>query len=224
MVGPQVQTGPENPLSIPELQVICRPLFVQLQSETPLGSPFTLGVTSSARGDGRSTIALGLASAAASQIGTQGKVLVIDADIENPTLHTRWGLPQSPGLYEVLTRQITMTQAIVEVTPGVWVLPVGSRPTNATHHLKKLEEVGLLEKLGTHFDAVIVDLPPVLTPELGLLPPRLVPRVVVVARSAVTKRDQLQNSIAAFPAGTVSAVILNEYKERMPAWLKRLVH
>lgn len=214
----------DNPLFMPELQTVCRPIFVQMQSELSLRTAFSMGVTSVSRGDGRSTIALGLAAAAASQIGTQGKVLVIDADIENPSLHVRCGLPQAPGLYEVMTQQVLMTHATVEVSPGVWVLPVGSRPTNATRHLKKLEELGLFEKLGAHFDVVIVDLPPVQTPELGLLPPRLVPRLVMVARAGVTKRDQLQSTLGAFPTGSVAAVVLNEYRERTPGWMRRFVH
>ena len=218
------QVKSENPLFMPELQTVCRPIFVQLQSEMSLGSAFALGVTSSSRGDGRSTLALGLAVAAASQIGIQGRVLVVDADIENPTLHIRCGLAQTPGLSEVMTQHVPITQAIVEMTPGVWVLPAGSRPTNATRHLKKLEELAFFEQLGKHFDAIIVDLPPVLTPELGLLPPRLVPRLVVVTRAGVTKRDQLQSTLAVFPTGSVSAVLLNEYRERTPGWMKRFLH
>lgn len=214
----------ENPLLMPELQAVCRPIFVQMQSEMSLGTAFALGVTSSSRGDGRSTLALGLAVAAASQIGIQGRVLVVDADIANPTLHIRCGLAQTPGLSEVMTQNVPMTQAIVEITPGVWVLPGGSTPINAARHLKKLEELELFEQLGKHFDAVIVDLPPVLTPELGMLPPRLVPRLVVVARAGITKRDQLLSTLTAFPAGSVSAVLLNEYRERAPRWLKRLLH
>jgi tyrosine-protein kinase Etk/Wzc len=214
----------QNPLFMPEFQAVCRPIFVQLQSGMSLGTALALGVTSSARGDGRSTLALGLAVAAASQIGTQGRVLLVDADIENPTLHTRCGLPLTPGLSEVMTQQVALTQAIVEIAPGIWALPGGSKPTNATHHLKKLEELGLFEQLGKHFDAVIVDLPPVQTPELGMLPPRLVPKLVVVARAGVTKRDQLQSTLAAFPASSVTAILLNEYRERTPGWLKRFLH
>lgn len=214
----------ENPMFMPELQAVCRPIFVQLQSEMSLGTAFALGITSSGRGDGRSTIALGLAVAASNQIGIQGRVLVVDADIANPSLHKLCGLAQTPGLSEVMTQNVPLTQAIVEMTPGVWVLPAGSKPTNATRHLKKLEELALFEQLGKHFDAVVIDLPPLLTPELGILPPRLVPKLVVVARAGVTKRDDLQNTLAAFPTGSVSAVLLNEYRERTPAWLKWLIH
>ena len=69
-----------------------------------------------------------------------------------------------------MTGQVPMTKAIVEVMPSVWLLPSGGTPVNATRHMKKLEEFQLFEKLGRHFDAVIIDLPPVQTPGLGCPP------------------------------------------------------
>ena len=218
------QVGHENSLLMPELEANCRPIFIQLQSELPLGTPLVLGVTSPARGDGRTTVALGLAAAGSYQISTQGRLLLVDADVEHPSLHIRCGLPDGPGLYEVMTGQVQMTKAIVEVMPSVWLLPAGSPPINAPRHLKKLEEFKLFEKLGSHFDAVIVDLPPVQTPGLGLLPHRIVPQMLMIARAGVTKRDDLQSAIAAFPQENVSAVLLNEYRERIPRWMRRFLN
>jgi len=214
----------DNALLLPDLEATCRPIFIQLQSELPLGQSLVLGVTSPARSDGRSTISLGLAAAGAYLINTQGRLLLVDADVENPALHKRCGLTDGPGLYEVMTGQIPMTKAIVEVLPGVWLLPAGSRPVNPTRHLKKLEEFELFDKLGKHFDAVIVDLPPVQTPGLGVLPPRLLPQILMIARAGVTKRDDLQSAMTAFPNDRVAAVVLNEYRERFPRWMRRFMN
>jgi Mrp family chromosome partitioning ATPase len=214
----------DNSLLMPELEATCRPIFVQLQSELPLGSSLVLGVTSPARGDGRTTISLGLAAAGAYQISSQGRLLLVDGDVENPGLHKRCGLAnEGPGLYEVMTGQVPMTQAIVEVMPNVWLLPAGNRPVNATRHLKKLEEFKLFDKLGKYFDAVIIDLPPVQTPGLGVLPPNLVPQLLMIARAGVTKRDDLQNAVSAFPSGVLSAVILNEFRERIPRFMRKFL-
>lgn len=214
----------DNALLLPELEATCRPIFIQMQSEIPIGEALVLGVTSPSRGDGRSTLALGLAAAGAYQINTQGRLLIVDADIENPTLHRRCGLPDGPGLHEVMTGQVPMTKAIMEVMPGVWLLPAGSRPVNATRHMKRLEEFQLFEKLGKHFDAVIVDLPPVQTPGLGVLPPKLIPKVLMITRAGVTKRDELQSAMSAFQPEQLSAVILNEYRERIPRFLRKFMN
>ena len=218
------QASPTNSLLMPELEASCRPVFIQLQSELPSGSALVLGVTSPARGDGRSTVSLGLAAAGSYQISTQGRILLVDADVENPTLHTRCGLSDGPGLHEVMTGQVQMTRAIVEVLPSVWLLPAGSKPINATRHMKKLEEFKLFEKLGKYFDAVIVDLPPVQTPGLGLLPQHIVPQLVMIARAAQTKRDDLQSAMSAFPPDVLSSVLLNEYRERIPRWMRRFLN
>lgn len=217
------QVRSDNSLLMPELEATCRPIFVQMQSELPLGSSLVIGVTSPNRGDGRTTISLGLAAAGAYQISTQGRILLVDGDVEHPSLYERCGLENTPGLYEVMTGQVPMTQAIVEVMPNVWLLPAGSKPINATRHLKKLEEFNLFEKLGKHFDAVIIDLPPVQTPGLGVLPPRLVPQLLMIARAGETKREDLQSAITTFPQGQVSAVILNEYRDRTPRFMRRFL-
>jgi len=218
------QVKQDNSVLMPELEATCRPIFVQLQSELPLGNSLVLGITSTARGDGRTTIALGLAAAGAYQISTQGRLLLVDGDVEHPTLHQRCGLEDGPGLYEVMTGEVPMTRAIVEVMPNVWLLPAGSRPINATRHLKKLEEFDLFEKLGKHFDAVIVDLPPVQTPGLGVLPARLVPQLLMIARAGATKKDDLESAISTFPPGSIAAVILNEYRDRTPRLLRRFTN
>jgi Mrp family chromosome partitioning ATPase len=197
---------------------------VQLQSELPSGSSLVVGVTSPARGDGRSTVALAMAAAGSYQISAHGRLLLVDADVENPTLHKRCGLGDGPGLYEVMTGHVPMTKAIVEIMPSVWLLPAGGRPINATRHLKKLEEFEFFSKLGSHFDAVIVDLPPVQTPGLGHLPPRMVPQLVMLARAGVTSRDDLQNAISVFPPDNLSAVLMNEYRERIPRWLRKFMN
>lgn len=207
-----------------EIQSKCRPLFAQLQSEVPLGSAFVLGVTSSARGDGRSTLSLGLAVAGANILGTHSRLLIVDADVQNPVLHRRCGLSDGPGLHEAMTQEISLSKATVEIMPGLWMLRAGKWSSNSTRSLKQLEELEFFTRLGEMFDAVIVDLPPVLTPDLGLLPPRLVPRLVMVARVGVTRRELLRNSLAAFPPDSIASVILNEYRERTPRWLKRVQH
>lgn len=218
------QTRSENSLLMPELEARCRPIFVQLQSELPSGTSLVMGVTSPSRGEGRSTVALALAAAGSYQISTHGRLLLVDADVENPTLHKRCGLPDGPGLYEVMTGHIPMTKAIIEVLPSVWLLPAGGKPINATRHLKKLEEFEFFAKLGRHFDAVIVDLPPVQTPGLGLLPSRIVPQLIMITRAGSTRRDDLQNAMSAFPSDNLAAVLLNEYRERIPWWLRKYMN
>src|SRR5438105_15936512 len=59
----------------------------------------TIGVTSAAEGEGKSTTVANLAIALA-QSGR--RVIVVDADLRRPGLHTLFGLPRDDGLSTVL--------------------------------------------------------------------------------------------------------------------------
>jgi tyrosine-protein kinase Etk/Wzc len=199
----------------------CRPLFAQLHSELPLGSPLVLGISSPRRGTGRSTVALGLAAAAAAQLGTGRRVLLIDCDLENPALHTLCGVAPRAGLLEVLRGEVPVADAILPVMPGVSLLPTCEAVPDAVWQLKHMEESQFFVTLSSYFDAVLIDLPPVQTPSLGTLPPLLVPQLCLVARAAVTRRNDVKNALASFPLGQVTAVLLNEQRQRVPRWVDR---
>lgn len=209
--------------AIPALMTICKPALAHLHSETPLGTPLVLGITGVRRGDGRTTIALGLALAAAAHLDGEGKVLLVDGDVEKPTLHTRCNCPATPGLYEVATGEVELDQAIVEVHPGVWFLPAGNQPSNTTRYLKSLESDHILDKLGESFETVIIDLPPVHTPQSGVLPSQLVSRMVVVVKSGATSFSGLESVLALVPGEALSGIVLNAYRERIPRWLRKIL-
>ncbi|HUS15992.1 MAG TPA: hypothetical protein VM536_13380 [Chloroflexia bacterium] len=197
----------------------CRALFVQMQSTLPLDQVLILGVTSPARAVGRSTVALGLALAGATLLGSASRVLLIDADLENPTLHQRFGVANAPGLTEVLADEVPLDRAAVPIAAGVWLLPAGRQPRNVLRQLKEFEERHFFESLAAAFDALIVDLPPVHSPGLGTLPPRLVPRICMVTLAGVTSGPDLQEAVAALPPDHLAAVLLNGQRQRMPRWL-----
>lgn len=207
-----------------EIEAACRAVYVQIQSELPLGHALVLGLTSGTRAVGRTTMALGLAQAAARQLGPGGRVLLVDADLEHPTLHEHCGVERSPGLSEVLAGELPVADAVVAVQPSIMFLPAGVSASNLPRLYKELEEAQFLARLGLYFDTVIVDLPPVQTVSIGTLPPRLVPRLCVVARAGATRRDDLQHTVAAFPAEHIAAVLLNEQRQRIPRWLDRLLN
>jgi Mrp family chromosome partitioning ATPase len=224
MIAPQpTARAGVNLAPMPELTALCKPVLAQLQSETPLDAPLVLGVTSVGRGEGRTTVAIGMALAAVAHLGSESRTLLVDGDVENPTLHLRCNSGSAPGLHEVVTGQCRIGDALVSVQPGVWFLPAGNKPQNATRYLKSLESLQVLTKLGEHFNAVIVDLPPLQTPQLGVLPPQLVSRMVMVVRSGLTRRADLEGALALVPEESLAAVMLNSYRDRTPRWLRKFV-
>jgi len=219
------QAPPDEATALLPAQVeeSCEPVFVHLHSQLPLKHPLVLGITSPNSGEGRTTISLGFALAAAKQIGPNGRILLVDGDLEKPGLHELWQLPGEPGLAEVFAQQVQLEQAVLTVLPGISLLPAGKSLPDMTRQFKELEASGFFATLGTFFDAVIIDLPPVQAPRIGTLPEHLVPQVCLVTRAGRTRLDAAQRAWAAFPAERFAAVIVNEDRRRVPRWVDRLL-
>ena len=93
-----VETELSDPRSA--LSEAYRSLCTALQFSTDSGLPKTLLVTSTGPAEGKSITAVAIAR----HFATMGlKVLVVDADLRNPSLHTRLGLDNAVGLSNYLT-------------------------------------------------------------------------------------------------------------------------
>ncbi len=159
---------------------------LRLAIEARIGSDETKGLvfTSPRPGDGRSTIAANYALVAAH---VQRPVLLIDADMRKPSLHTMFDLPLSPGLVDVLRDrldpwQVTHTLASLG---GLHVMTAGSslpRPGDVAASPVMAE---LLEKMYEECEAVVLDSPAALTAAdaAGLASHRGTDVVMVVRRS-----------------------------------------
>ena len=83
----------------------------------------TIGITSAAAGEGKSTTTANLAIALA-EAGR--RVIVVDADLRRPGQHTLFGLDRQDGLSNVLLGDQTQLPLLETQTPGVRVLTSGS--------------------------------------------------------------------------------------------------
>jgi capsular exopolysaccharide synthesis family protein len=133
------------------------------------GPPEALLVTSSEKGEGKSTTALAIAktSAAAGR-----KVLLIDADMRSPSMHSLLGNTQGPGLADVLSDQVPIHEAIhLTEVANLHLLPAGQPTTSPAQLLSGVRFATLLHEARTKFDEIVIDSPPVLgladTPQLA---------------------------------------------------------
>lgn len=117
-------------------------------------------VTSSKPGDGKTTTAVNLAIVLAKQ---QKKVLLVDADLRNPSLHFTFNISNLNGLTNVLTKQSNLDVAITPSgIPYLNILPSGELPHNPSELLGSKVMQSTIEKLREKFDYIVFDTPPVL--------------------------------------------------------------
>lgn len=118
-------------------------------------------VTSSGMAEGKSTSSYSLARDFAA-VGR--RVLVIDADLRKPSLHTFFGVPKAAkGLSTVLARQTTVQDAIRKTDfENLSYLPSGPIPPDPAQLIGGESLREMLEDLKSQFDIVVLDAPPVL--------------------------------------------------------------
>lgn len=126
--------------------------------------PQVIAITSAEAGEGRTNLACNLALSLA-EAGRN--VLLVDADSENPRLHEIFGVPNDYGYYDLVgptpaeeAREI-IDSIYVTAMPGLLFLPAG-RSGHGTTLVDNLRVAELMMLLRSEYDAVIVDVPPVL--------------------------------------------------------------
>jgi succinoglycan biosynthesis transport protein ExoP len=118
-------------------------------------------ISSASPGDGKSTVAVNLAQAAAAM---GQKVLLVDADLRCPQIHRMMALPNTQGLTEAIAQNITFDEVIQRspVEENLYVLTAGNIPADPMKILSAKRMQDFMEEASANFDLVILDTPPLL--------------------------------------------------------------
>ncbi|MDQ5770673.1 polysaccharide biosynthesis tyrosine autokinase [Thiothrix subterranea] len=124
-------------------------------AETPV-----IVITSASPDEGKTTTASNLACAYAS---AGNRVLLIDADMRNPSLHKTLGIHAKHGLSNYLSGALN-SRDLIQITdiPNLYLLTAGSLPDDPAELLSSPHMRVLLDSAKQDFDQIIVDSPPVL--------------------------------------------------------------
>ncbi len=151
-------------------------------------------VTSVRPEEGKSTTASNIACSYA-QMGM--KVLLVDADIRNSSLHTKLGISNKKGLTNYLKGEIDLvgiTQPVKAVS-GLYVITAGNYVNNPVSLLAH-ERMAYLTTQGANiFDVVIVDAPPVLGFADSLILSSLASSTLIVAKEDGIDRAKIKTTI-----------------------------
>lgn len=162
-----------------------------LSSDTPIQS---LVISSAEKGDGKSTVAIQLAQAAASM---GQRVLLVDADMRLPQVHSRLNLPNEQGLSNVISTNLPIYEVIQRspLSDNLFVITSGQIPPDPIKLLSSKKMLNIMAELRQEFDLVIYDTPPI----LGLADSSIIAAhtagIVVVVRMAKTDRSVVRQAL-----------------------------
>ncbi len=168
----------------------------------------SLLITSPLPQDGKSTIALNLATA----LAEKGKrtVVLIEADLHHPTLTESLGLEGQLGLADCLESGFNPVSVLRRIEPlGWYLLSAGELRSNPTELLQTEAFASVLQELYIHFDWVLIDAPPVRPLTDALLLARQANATLLVAREGRTPREMLEKAIALLGRQRVLGIVLN---------------
>jgi capsular exopolysaccharide synthesis family protein len=152
-----------------------------------------LVITSTGPREGKTLVASNLAIAVA-QAGH--RVLLIDADMRRPRVHSIFEKRQEPGLSNLMVGNAKASEAVTKsAVPGLWVLPSGVVPPNPAELLGSDRFKDFLGQLDQHFDWVLIDTPPVMAVTDATIVAHEVTGVLFVIGSEMTSRSAARTAV-----------------------------
>ncbi len=171
-----------------------RSVRTALQFSTSHGAPTRLLVTSTTRDEGKSTTALALAVNFA-QMGH--RVLLVDADMRNPTVHKMLAIPNEIGLSNLLSAD-SRGETLIQPTevPNLSVLTAGPPPPNPVDLLMGPKLLQLLDKAAAvGFSHVIVDGPPILGIADSIVLGNQIQDMLFIVRARSTRKSNIRDAL-----------------------------
>ena len=193
-LGPKENMGSIAKDSRSSFSEAYRSVRTALQFSTDHGVPKTLLITSTGPSEGKSTTALALARNLA-ELGK--RVLLIEADMRNPSLHRTLGLQGSgTGLSNLLAGGATLSQSTLSVDNELFkVILAGPLPPNPAELLSGSKLVSALTIAREHYDQVIIDGPPVLGLADAPILSNVVEGTLLVVNSSKTRISAAQAAL-----------------------------
>lgn len=203
--------GTSNSVSVEQY----RRLAAVLHEEQAEDALTTVMVTSAVPGEGKTLTAVNLALTLSESYAR--RVIVIDADLRAPSVHTTLGIPNEAGLSDAL-RNTDGHLPIQQVTNGLSVMTAGRVGLNPLAGLSSRRMEEILLDLAGRYDWVLLDASPVgVLPDAQVLA-RLVGGVILVIGAGSTPAAAVERAIAELggPDALIGTVLNRTEEHRIP--------
>ena len=172
----------------------------------------SLAITSPGLNEGKTLTAINLAISLAMEVNYT--VLLVDADLHHPSVHSYFGIEAEYGLSDYLTADKPLSELLVhpEEIPGFVILPGGKSLANSAEMLNSPKMMRLVEELKTRYSSRIIlfDLPPLLGAADTLAFSPHVDAALLVIEDGKTPAEDVKRAIGLLQGTSVIGTVLNK--------------
>ncbi len=181
----------------PQLDFASREAYKLLRTNVSFAFPDEegcriIGICSACPQEGKSTTTINLAYSLAE---ANNKVLLIDGDMRRPSVFKIVGIDKEPGLSDMLSGKIEVSEANAILQENLSVLVSGHIPPNPSELIGSQKMSVLLEKYKKQYDYILIDLPPVLSVSDPVAISKYISGMIIVVRHDKTGRRELAETM-----------------------------
>lgn len=171
----------------------------------------TIMFTSTKQNEGKSTTICNVAHAFSRLENT--KVLVVDLDLRNPSVHKMFGIGNTYGVMDYLKNTRDLEKCINKVEENIHVLTPGAIPPNPTEILSSKKMQNFIKDVESQYDYVFIDAPPVGIVSDGIIISKYTDGVMFVVGANETDINHTKEVIENMRKSDVNIIgsILNKY-------------
>ncbi len=187
-----------------------RTRLYQVRAVQPLK---TVLVTSALPGEGKTFVTSNLAQSLIRQ--RERRVLLIDADLRAPNLHTPLGAPLTPGLSDYLLGEVDELGILQRGRDeNLFLIPGGKSAPNPNELLANGKLERLLERLSPVFDWILMDSAPTIPVSDTTILAKMCDGLLMVVRAGSTPFDLAQKACQEFQDRVLLGAVLNRADSR----------
>jgi capsular exopolysaccharide synthesis family protein len=182
-----------------------------------------IAVCSAIDGEGKTTVAMGLAIALAQDFPSR-RVLLVETDLQRPVLADDFATEAAPGLVDCLVYGAPLQDACRGTfLDNLHIVPAGQPISVSGRPLRSSQMAAVVDHMREMYDVVILDVPAVLSNSDAALLTDLADGVVWVVRAGVTAQPLVSRGLEQIEEMKVRGMVLNGTRSSAPNWLRRII-
>lgn len=182
-----------------------------------------IAISSAIVGEGKTTVAVGLAVAIAQDF-PERRVLLVETDLQRPVLAEDFDVDGSPGLVDCLVSELPLLSACRPTyIENLHIVPAGESAVVRGRPLRSSNMGLVVDEMRQNYDIVILDLPAILANSDAVLVTDLADGVMCVVRAGVTPMAMVTRAIEQVDESKLRGIVINGAQSAVPGWLRRVV-